>query len=129
MKTACLCLKSTLIIGFLLMGLVVFNVHAMTYSYDNIGRLNNVTYASGDKIGSLTFELKPVEVTQAPEGTKAGIYVTVDGTVKMVTDSGQQVILLAEPQQLDELTTLLNSAGFDIERGAYGELRFVAISS
>jgi len=75
-------------------------------------------------IGDRTFELKPVQVTQAPEGTEAGIYVTPDGTIELVTETGQQVTLLTEPRQLEEMVNVFKEYGLEVTRGAFGSIRF-----
>jgi len=75
-------------------------------------------------IGERTFELKPVEVSQAPEGTEAGIYVSEDGAIQLVDESGQMVTLLTEPRQLQEMVQVFEEMGLNITRGAFGSLRF-----
>ncbi len=94
----------------------------------------NITQNSTTKNLQISFkdskyELTPVKVTQALAGTKPGIYVTVDGTIKVVTDSGQQIYMLSEPQKIDEFKKIFSDAGFNIVTGDYGEFRFVPSSS
>jgi len=76
------------------------------------------------KIGERTYELKPIEVTQAPEGTQAGIYITIDGTIQLVSDSGNQVTLQAEPKQLAEMIQVFEDFGLTVIQGDFGALRF-----
>jgi len=75
-------------------------------------------------LGKHSFEFKPVQVTQAPKGTEAGIYLSKDGTVELVTESGQLVTLQAEPKRLKEMVRTLKKLGIEITRGAYGAIRF-----
>ncbi len=83
---------------------------------------NNITKHLLVSAGVIHYELKPIQVSPAAAGKKAGIYITADGLVELITDSGQQVVTLAEVQRPEELTTIFKNSGFIINHGAYGEL-------
>ncbi|MFK5984832.1 MAG: hypothetical protein QM479_05355 [Pseudomonadota bacterium] len=74
--------------------------------------------------GNRYFMLRPVEINQASVGTLPGIYITDNANIKLVTDSGQQVILSAEPQQLEALQALFTELGFETSRSDYGTFYF-----
>jgi len=97
---------------------IVGDDNALSLSQDPA--TNNIQASIGDR----TFELKPIQVTQAPEGTEAGIYVTPDGTIELVTETGQQVSLLTEPRQLQEMINVFKEFGLEVTRGAFGSIRF-----
>ncbi|MFK5984004.1 MAG: hypothetical protein QM479_01075 [Pseudomonadota bacterium] len=90
---------------------------------------NSTTNVLEIKLAEKQFFLKPVEFSQAPDGTLAGTSITSDGKIRMVTKTGLQIIFLPESQQLDSLIAFFENAGFNTKKGPYGELRFIAKTS
>jgi len=67
--------------------------------------------------------LRPIKVEDAPAGASPGIRITEDGLVELVTQQARMVTVLAEPQQLEELTSALQKMGFKIEQQVFGMLK------
>ncbi|MFK5894082.1 MAG: hypothetical protein QM504_12745 [Pseudomonadota bacterium] len=74
-------------------------------------------------IGETKFLLRPTLVEVAPEGKEPGIYISKDGLVQLVTEDGNQVTMLAEPQQVESLISSLSDMGLEIKQSSHGMIR------
>jgi len=73
--------------------------------------------------------LRPIKIESAPDGAEPGIIITADGLVQMVTEQGNLITALAEPQQLQDLTDVLQQMGFETEQQLLGLFKVSSIAS
>jgi Fibronectin type III domain len=74
-------------------------------------------------IGESKFLLRPFKVEVASEGVQPGIQITNDGLVQLITDGGNIVTSLAEPQQIESLVRSLSGLGLELQQSEFGLIK------
>ncbi len=69
--------------------------------------------------------LRPISVGEAESGEPAGLSVTEDGHLQMITDNGRKIIFQVEAQGFDAFEVLLTPFDLQVQRDAENNLKIV----
>jgi len=95
-----------------------------------VGTNNQINLSQDSATGLLSanvnntrFKLRPVESEQLLDQFTPGITLNEDGLFDIISDHGTLVTLLAEPQQVVQLFSVLSAMGFESQQQNYGLIK------